>query len=207
MLATATHDHKRGEDVRARLAVLSEYASEWAQAVPRWLAQCAREQPYPGDVAILFQMIVGAWPLDLDLGNDHGRNAFADRLAQWQEKALREAKLATDWVVPNEAYERAARELLLSLFAPNEQPALLSEIAAFAGRIAPAGAVNSLAQTLLKLTAPGVPDTYQARSCGTSAWSTRTTDGRSISRSARNRSAKISARWHRTGVMAGSRRR
>jgi (1->4)-alpha-D-glucan 1-alpha-D-glucosylmutase len=166
MLATATHDHKRGEDVRARLAVLSEYASEWAQAVPRWLAQCAGEQPYPGDVAILFQMIVGAWPLDLDLGNDHGRNVFADRLAQWQEKALREAKLATDWLVPDEAYERAARELLLSLFAPNEQPALLSEIAAFAGRIAPAGAVNSLAQTLLKLTAPGVPDTYQ----GTELW-------------------------------------
>jgi maltooligosyltrehalose synthase len=118
------------------------------------------------DVGILFQMIVGAWPLDLDLGNDHGRNVFADRLAQWQEKALREAKLATDWLVPDEAYERAARELLLSLFAPNEQPALLSEIAAFAGRIAPAGAVNSLAQTLLKLTAPGVPDTYQ----GTELW-------------------------------------
>jgi (1->4)-alpha-D-glucan 1-alpha-D-glucosylmutase len=166
MLATATHDHKRGEDVRARLAVLSEFAAEWAQVVPRWVAQCAREQPYAGDVAILFQMIVGAWPLDLDLGDDRGLNEFADRLARWQEKALREAKLATDWVVPNEAYERAARELVLSLFAPNDQRALLSEIAAFAKRTAPAGAVNSLSQTLLKLTAPGVPDTYQ----GTELW-------------------------------------
>jgi (1->4)-alpha-D-glucan 1-alpha-D-glucosylmutase len=166
MLATATHDHKRGEDVRARLAVLSEFAAEWAQAVPRWLAQCARKQPYAGDVAILLQMIVGAWPLDLALDDDSSRNAFADRLVLWQVKALLEAKLATDWVVPNEAYERAARELLLSLLAANDRPALLREIAAFVQRIAPAGAVNGLAQTLLKLTAPGVADIYQ----GTELW-------------------------------------
>ena len=166
MLATATHDHKRGEDVRARLAVLSEYAAEWTQALPRWLSQCAREQPYSGDIAILLQMIVGAWPLDLDLDDGSDRNAFADRLARWQVKALREAKLATDWVVPNEAYERAARELLLSLLATNDRPGLLKEIAAFVQRIAPAGAVNGLAQTLLKLTAPGVADIYQ----GTERW-------------------------------------
>jgi maltooligosyltrehalose synthase len=165
MLATATHDHKRGEDVRARLAVLSEFAAEWAQAVPRWLAQCARKQPYAGDVAILLQMIVGAWPLDLALDDDSRRNAFANRLAQWQEKALREAKLATDWMLPNEAYERATRELLLSLFAPSDQP-VLKEIADFVQRIAPAGAVNGLAQALLKLTAPGVADIYQ----GTELW-------------------------------------
>src|ERR1700681_3547063 len=90
MLATATHDHKRGEDVRARLAVLSEFAAEWAQAVPRSLAQCAREQPYAAAVAILLHMIVGAWPLDLALDADSSRNAFANRLAQWQVKALRE---------------------------------------------------------------------------------------------------------------------
>jgi (1->4)-alpha-D-glucan 1-alpha-D-glucosylmutase len=166
MLATATHDHKRGEDVRARLAVLSEYADEWAQAVPRWLAQCQPTPVAPGDIAILLQMIVGAWPLDLEIGDGAGRAAFAERLAQWQEKALREAKLATDWTVPNEAYERDARALLLSLLARNEKPALLDEIAAFAQRIAPAGAVNGLAQTLLKLTVPGVPDIYQ----GTERW-------------------------------------
>ena len=94
------------------------------------------------------------------------RDRFADRLAQWQVKALREAKLATDWIVPNVAYERAARELLLSLFAPSDQPVLLREIAAFVQRIAPAGAVNGLAQTLLKLTTPGVADIYQ----GTELW-------------------------------------
>ena len=174
MLATATHDHKRGEDVRARLAVLSEYADEWASALPGWIAQCERMRrmgdgallPHAGDIAILFQMIVGAWPLDLDMRDDKGRAAFAERLAQWQEKALREAKLGTDWAAPNETYETAAREMLLSLIARNAAPALLAEIAAFTERIAPAGAVNGLAQTLLKLTAPGVPDIYQ----GTEFW-------------------------------------
>ena len=115
MLATATHDHKRGEDVRARLAVLERDADDWAAAVPRWIAQCdplrSAALPHPGDIAMLLQMIVGAWPLDLGVDDAEGRRAFAERLAQWQEKALREAKLATDWAEPNETYENAAREL------------------------------------------------------------------------------------------------
>ena len=122
MLATATHDHKRGEDMRARLAVLSECADEWVEAVPRWLAQCARRAPSSGDIAMLFQTIVGAWPLDLAIEDDAGRRAFGERLARWQQKALREAKLETDWVVPNEAYEAAARELLDALVARNTRP-------------------------------------------------------------------------------------
>jgi malto-oligosyltrehalose synthase len=174
MLATATHDHKRGEDVRARLAVLSEYAHEWAAAVPRWIDQLRplrRDDagallPHAADISILLQMIVGAWPLDLRSDDEGARKAFADRLAQWQQKALREAKLATDWVLPNESYEAAARELLTSLIRRNAIPALLSEIATFAETIQAAGAVNGLAQTLLKLTAPGVPDIYQ----GTEFW-------------------------------------
>jgi malto-oligosyltrehalose synthase len=168
MLATATHDHKRGEDVRARLAVLSEYAAEWAEAAPRWVHQCAQLAPdmRPADIAMLLQMIVGAWPLDLVIDDERGRRAFADRLAQWQEKALREAKFVTDWSVPNEAYEQAARELVMALIAHSERPTLLNEIVAFVDRIAPAGAVNGLAQTLLKLTAPGIPDIYQ----GTERW-------------------------------------
>ena len=71
---------------------------------------------------MLLQMIVGAWPLDLDLHDDAGRSAFAERLGQWQEKALREAKLATDWSVPNEPYEAAARDLLMSLVARMRRP-------------------------------------------------------------------------------------
>jgi (1->4)-alpha-D-glucan 1-alpha-D-glucosylmutase len=174
MLATATHDHKRGEDVRARLAVLSENAEEWAAILPSWIARCRplRRQagdallPHAGDIAMLMQTIIGAWPLDLDVKDQEGRRAFAERVARWQEKALREAKLATDWSVPNEPYESAARHLSVSLIADNAVPDLLNEIAAFATRISAAGAVNGLAQTLLKLTVPGVPDFYQ----GTEFW-------------------------------------
>jgi (1->4)-alpha-D-glucan 1-alpha-D-glucosylmutase len=173
MLATATHDHKRGEDVRARLAVLSEIAGEWAAKLQQWIERSAplrepldgKPAPSPGDVAILLQMIVGAWPPDLSAEDRNGLAVFAERLAVWQVKALREAKLATDWKAPNEAYEAAARNFLLRLLA-GEPIDLLTDIAAFAGRIAPAGAINGLAQTLLKLTAPGVPDIYQ----GTDFW-------------------------------------
>jgi (1->4)-alpha-D-glucan 1-alpha-D-glucosylmutase len=172
MLATATHDHKRGEDVRARLAVLSEIPDEWARALARWMGQSAPlreavaggEAPAPGDVAILFQTIVGAWPPDLVLDDTAACNDLAERLATWQQKALREAKLATDWTAPNAAYESAARGFLMRLFAG--EAGLLPDIARFARRIAPAGAANGLAQTLLKLTAPGVPDIYQ----GTDYW-------------------------------------
>jgi (1->4)-alpha-D-glucan 1-alpha-D-glucosylmutase len=167
MLATATHDHKRGEDVRARLAVLSERATDWANMVPAWIAQCqAMTRLHAGDIAMLLQMIVGAWPLDLDRRDEDGRAAFAERLARWQEKALREAKLATDWTLPNVDYETAARELVTSLVGGNANAKLLDEIVSFVDRIAPAGAVNGLAQMLLKLTAPGIPDIYQ----GTEFW-------------------------------------
>jgi (1->4)-alpha-D-glucan 1-alpha-D-glucosylmutase len=166
MLATATHDHKRGEDVRARLAVLSECADEWAEASSRWIDQIRPPTLSGGDLMMLLQTIVGAWPLDLAIEDEAGREAFAQRLMQWQQKALREAKLETDWSVPNETYEAAARALLDGLVARNAYPDLLRDIVAFAERIALAGAVNGLAQTLLKLAVPGVPDIYQ----GTELW-------------------------------------
>jgi (1->4)-alpha-D-glucan 1-alpha-D-glucosylmutase len=154
LLATATHDHKRGEDVRARLAVLSEMPQEWSARVREWIERSKPLQrddlPIAADVALLLQTIVGAWPVD------------GARLAAWQEKALREAKLNSDWSAPNERYEAAAREFALRLVDRAETLG----IAAFVESIAAAGAVNGLAQTLLKLTAPGVPDFYQ----GTEYW-------------------------------------
>jgi (1->4)-alpha-D-glucan 1-alpha-D-glucosylmutase len=166
MLATATHDHKRGEDVRARLAVLSEIPAEWERMVQRWRELNASHRqggdhpmPTPGDELILYQMIVGAWPVDaVDL------RAYTDRLAEWQLKALREAKLETDWEAPNADYEEAARSFLYTIMA--DAGGFVGEAAQFAGHIGPAGAVNGLAQTLLKLTVPGVPDFYQ----GTEFW-------------------------------------
>ena len=170
MLATATHDHKRGEDVRARLAVVSEFPQDWIKAVEGWIA-CSRlqcktgEQALdPGDLAILFQTIVGAWPLDLTIHDQGGLSAYAKRIAAWQQKALREAKIRSDWSAPNETYESAMSNFITQLF--SSRSVLLEDIAEFALRIAPAGAANGLAQTLAKLTAPGVPDIYQ----GTDYW-------------------------------------
>ncbi|HTI82095.1 MAG TPA: malto-oligosyltrehalose synthase [Acetobacteraceae bacterium] len=171
MLATATHDHKRGEDVRARLAVLSEAPEEWAVAVTRWLELNAAHRRYdgqpmpsPGDELMLYQMIVGAWPVQLAATDVEGLREFAERLAGWQLKAMREAKLATDWNEPNLDYEDAARSFLYTIM--SEHSAFLAEAANFAHRIGPAGAIKGLAQTVLKLTAPGVPDLYQ----GTEFW-------------------------------------
>jgi len=172
MLATATHDHKRGEDVRARLAVLSEIPAEWAATIERcFLANASfrgmaddEPAPRPGDEAMLYQIIVGAWPFDLAAGDRDGRAAFAERVALWQRKSLREAKLVTDWTAPNLAYEEAAEKFVRRLFA--EAGEGLPALADLARRIGPAGAVNGLVQTVLKLTVPGVPDFYQ----GTEFW-------------------------------------
>jgi len=172
MLATATHDHKRGEDVRARLAVLSEVPAEWAAALERWLALSARQclgpegvmMPSAGDLTILFQTIVGSWPMQLAATDSAALAKYAKRIAAWQQKALREAKLHSDWSAPNAAYEQAASAYLAWLFSSRCE--WLSEVADFADRIAAAGAVNGLAQVLIKLTAPGVPDIYQ----GTDYW-------------------------------------
>jgi (1->4)-alpha-D-glucan 1-alpha-D-glucosylmutase len=172
LLATATHDHKRGEDVRARLAVLSELPTEWAEHLERWIesSECLRTRcngswaPSAGDLAILFQTMVGSWPLDLTLDDPAALAVFEQRIANWQQKALREAKLNSDWSEPNTFYENAARGFVARLF--GDRDGLLADIATFARRLAPAGVANSLAQTLLKLTAPGIPDIYQ----GTEYW-------------------------------------
>ncbi len=174
MLATATHDHKRGEDLRARLAVLSELAPDWTKFLIRAIEASSplrrqlgdRLAPTPGDIAMLLQMVVGAWPLDLERDDGQGRQAFAERLWGWQQKALREAKLESDWACVDEAYEAAAQSFTMRLVAEASLPELLDELFAFVRRIAPAGAVNGLAQCLLKLTVPGVPDLYQ----GTDFW-------------------------------------
>jgi (1->4)-alpha-D-glucan 1-alpha-D-glucosylmutase len=163
MLATATHDHKRGEDVRTRLAVLSEIPTQWAEQVRRWTSGAPHDVDC-GDAYMLLQTIVGAWPVDLNPDEEAGVAAFAERLAHWQIKALREAKLATSWACPDEQYETACRQYLDRLMKPGS--GFLKEAAAFANRIAPAGWAKSLAQTLLRYTLPGVPDLYQ----GSEAW-------------------------------------
>ncbi len=111
-------------------------------------------------------MLVGAWPLTLQPDDLDGMKMFAERIIAWQEKALREAKHHSAWAAPNAAYEAACRDFVHQILDPARASHLVDEIAAFATRLSPAGAVNGLAQTLLRLTVPGVPDLFQ----GTEYW-------------------------------------
>ncbi len=174
LLATATHDHKRGEDTRVRLAVLSEIPDEWEALLGRLIrlnTPLKRDvdggpAPDAADELMLYQTLVAAWPLLLGPEDKAGVRAFAERVAAWQEKSLREAKRHSEWAAPNAEYEGACRAFLDQILDPERPTHVLQEVAAFAQRIAPAGAINGLTQTLLRLTSPGVPDLYQ----GTEFW-------------------------------------
>ncbi|MES2822351.1 MAG: malto-oligosyltrehalose synthase [Pseudomonadota bacterium] len=174
LLTTATHDHKRGEDTRARLAVISERSPWYAEKIHKWMALATVFRanlddgiaPSPGDEIILYQTLLGSWPLGVTIADKDVMEAYLRRLLRWQEKALREAKLRSNWNAPNSTYEAACRDFLIRLFSEEDAKALLTDIAATAASLAPAGALNSLSQTLLRMTAPGIPDLYQ----GTEFW-------------------------------------
>ncbi len=163
MLATATHDHKRGEDVRARLAVLSEGPGPWIDAARRWrrLNAGLGEPIDPAEEYSLYQTLVGAWPMALTPGDAAGLAAFGERVGRWQEKALREAKLRSSWAAPDEAYEASCARFLAAILDPGRSAECLDDLARFAWTIAPAGALNGLVQTTLRCTAPGMPDLFQ----------------------------------------------
>src|SRR5581483_9774159 len=150
LLATSTHDTKRSEDVRARIAVLSEIPEEWADAVARWheLTRRHRVADLPDQATewMFYQTLVGAWPIS------------EERVLAYLEKASREAKAHTSWDQPNQIYESA-----LSHFASAAMRAkkFVAELEAFVARVEQAGYSNSLALKLVTLTAPGVPDLYQ----------------------------------------------
>lgn len=170
LLLTASHDHKRGEDLRARLAVLSERAAWWRGQVDAFNAfACARAAdagPSPGDRAMAWQTLVAAWPLELALDDRDRRSALAARVTDWLRKAIREAKLRTSWTVPDDAYEKACESFVASVLVDDGGADLRAALQAAAIDIAAAGAVNALAQATLRLTVPGVPDLYQ----GTEGW-------------------------------------
>ncbi|WP_028237925.1 malto-oligosyltrehalose synthase [Stutzerimonas azotifigens] len=169
LLTTATHDHKRGEDNRARIAVISERADWFAGKVGYWrqLAAGWRQElddgpaPSPGDELMLFQTLLGSWPPGLSADDEAGMQAYCERILRWQEKALREAKLRSTWADPNQTYEGACRAHAEYLLTSPEGAELRRDIAAAAAGLAPAGALNGLAQALLRMTTPGVPDLYQ----------------------------------------------
>jgi (1->4)-alpha-D-glucan 1-alpha-D-glucosylmutase len=169
MLATATHDHKRGEDARARLAVISELADEWQEAVESWREANAALRPEviaPDDEYQLYQTLVGAWPIDLAANDRRAIGSLRERVARWRVKSLREAKLRSSWVAPDEAYENANLAFLEAILDPARSTRFLDLLYAFIDRIAPAAAMNGLVQLTLRCTAPGTPDMYQ----GTEFW-------------------------------------
>ena len=158
--APATHDTKRGEDARARLYALSEDPGDWIAAVERWRSNSAgRVQalekgpaPEPAVEWMLYQALLGAWP---------GRDALeglGDRMAAFLEKALREAKLRTDWLDQDTGYEKAVRDYLEAQLADE---GFLADFDRTAAPYVHAGLLNGLTQTLLKLVGPGIPDIYQ----------------------------------------------
>ncbi|HGM7314589.1 TPA: malto-oligosyltrehalose synthase [Stenotrophomonas maltophilia] len=160
LLALATHDHKRGADSRARLAVLSTCTVEWRDAVRRWSRMSTRAgapMPLPGAEAYaLWEALVAAWPMHGNPGAD-----FASRMVQWLTKALREGKRVSSWSDPNVAVEEAAAQWLHALLDGAPLQPVREALATFVARIAPAGACNGLAQLCLQHCLPGVPDLYQ----------------------------------------------
>ncbi|GAA0626838.1 malto-oligosyltrehalose synthase [Sporichthya brevicatena] len=151
MTTLSTHDTKRGEDVRARLAVLTEIPEEWGRAVTAWRAIAAAYRswegwPDPATDYLLWQTLVGAWPIS------------ADRLVAYLEKATREAKLHTSWTSPDSDYDAGVKAFAQGVCADEN---LRAAIEAFVGMIAPHARAVSLGQKLVQLTMPGVPDVYQ----------------------------------------------
>jgi (1->4)-alpha-D-glucan 1-alpha-D-glucosylmutase len=175
LLATATHDTKRGEDARARLNVLSEMPEAWRRHVGRWARNNARNrdrvdgEPAPdrNDEYLFYQALVGAWPTE-PAGSRHesAPTDLVDRLRQYMLKAAKEAKVHTSWINPNEAYDRAVAMFVENTLSGPRAARFLADFLPFQHRVAQLGMINSLAQVVLKIVSPGVPDFFQ----GTELW-------------------------------------
>ena len=155
MLATSTHDNKRSEDVRTRISLLSEVPDRWAEALHSWSQLNApawnKRTPDRHAEYLLYQTLIGAWPIT------------QERCWQYMLKACREAKIRTSWHEPNTGYEENIRGFVEGVF---QSPEFIASLEAFIGPLTLPGRINSLAQTLIKMIAPGVPDFYQ----GTELW-------------------------------------
>jgi (1->4)-alpha-D-glucan 1-alpha-D-glucosylmutase len=170
LLATATHDMKRGEDARARLAALSEVPEQWRRALARWSRLNRRYRGIVTPLAeyVTYQTILGAWPVEL-LGaalEPAALASFTERIAAYALKGAREAKLRTSWTNPDADYEEALDAFVRAILDPRRSAAFLESLHTGARSLAETGMTNGLAQAVLRATAPGVPDTYQ----GTELW-------------------------------------
>lgn len=172
LLATSTHDTKRSEDVRMRIAAISEFPDLWQRALKRWAKWNRKlKRKIGGEVApsgneeyLIYQTLIGAWPFEELDGK--GRDEFRKRIQQYLTKALKEAKVNSSWTEPNEEWENAVSDFIAGVLDVERNGAFLSDFAEFSEKTQAAGAMNSLTQTVLKCTLPGVPDFYQ----GTEIW-------------------------------------
>lgn len=170
--ATSTHDTKRSEDVRARINALSEMPARWYRAITRWRSlnrplKSSGDQieiPDANEEYLIYQTLMGAWPLRSMKEGE--RDAFTQRIENYMIKAIREAKVHSSWISPNEDHERGVRDFIRSVLRPGAENRFLRDFVRFQAIVARAGMFNSLSQTLLKITLPGVPDFYQ----GTEVW-------------------------------------
>jgi (1->4)-alpha-D-glucan 1-alpha-D-glucosylmutase len=166
MLATSTHDTKRSEDVRTRISVLSEMPEEWGRVTAEWRQWHAGlvqrvdglPAPSPNDQYLFYQTLVGTWPDEMD---DEVLVVYRQRLTDYMLKAVKEAKQYTSWINPNEEYDQAVSHFVRGVLADEPDSPFRLSLDAFTKRVRHFGRLNSLAQVLFKLTAPGVPDIYQ----------------------------------------------
>jgi (1->4)-alpha-D-glucan 1-alpha-D-glucosylmutase len=170
--ATATHDTKRGEDTRARIAVLSEIPRLWHLAVNRWarlnkrhkLQRSEEALPDRNEEYFLYQTLVGAWPLGEATAEQ--MQQLRQRLSAYLQKAMREAKVHTSWINPNPAFDAAVEQFLQAILDEDKGKRFLADFRSFQARVDHYALFNSLSQALLKVASPGAPDIYQ----GTELW-------------------------------------
>jgi (1->4)-alpha-D-glucan 1-alpha-D-glucosylmutase len=166
MTSLSTHDTKRSEDVRARLNVLSEIPGEWEAAVWRWREMNVSAKtmidhtaaPDANDEYLLYQTLVGALPFGFDPKDGAAHQEFEERIVQYMQKAINEAKVHTSWINPNEPYNTAMQQFITTILS---NPAFMNDLTIFQRRVSFFGQFNALSQTLLKFVSPGIPDTYQ----------------------------------------------
>ena len=167
LLATSTHDSKRSEDVRARINVLSEVGAAWHEYLSRWSRMNAKLRPqvdglcvpHPNDEYLLYQTLIGVWPSTPP--NAQALQLLCQRVQSYMLKVVREAKTFSSWINPNLAYEQGLNDFIAALFDPRVSRRFHKSFYPFQKRVAWCGMLNSLAQTILKLSVPGVPDIYQ----------------------------------------------
>ena len=170
LLATSTHDTKRGEDVRARMLAISEIPDLWRQSLQRWRVANRRwkrtindaEAPDANEEYLLYQTLLGTWPMQINGEPESAPpSEYIERIQAYMGKALHEAKINTSWIQPNEEWDATMGDFVVKILNSSPRNKFLPAFLPVAREIARLGAINSLTQTLLKLTSPGIPDIFQ----------------------------------------------